>query len=168
MSASLIDLRTGPAGDPDGLAHRDSTHPTTSGTMGPGASCRFASTSTPRDNAPGTPSTTKEPVTSHWTPRELATLAAIATTSVPGDDGARRAGLITDALARAADPSQVAQLRLVLRAMESRAASLALGAGALPFSAMSPTSRERYLRRWADSRLGPRRSAFTSLRTLSA
>lgn len=136
--------------------------------MGRGPSCRFASALTPRDNAPATPSITKEPVTSSWTQRELATLAAIATTFVPGDDGARRAGLIVQALERAADPSQVAQLRLVLRAMESRAANLVLGAGALPFSAMSTADRERYLRRWTDSRLGPRRSAFTSLRTLSA
>lgn len=122
----------------------------------------------PRDNVPATSPTSKEPDTSHWTARELATLAAIATTFVPGDDGVRRAGLVAQALERAADPSQVAQLRLVLRAMESSVVNVALGAGATPFSAMGPAARERYLHRWGDSRLGPRRSAFTSLRTLSA
>ena len=122
----------------------------------------------PRDNAPDTSPTSKEPDTSHWTARELATLATIATTFVPGDDGVRRAGLVAQALERAADPSQVAQLRLVLRAMESSLLNVALGGGATPFSAMGPAARERYLLRWASSRLGPRRSAFTSLRTLSA
>jgi len=105
-------------------------------------------------------------VSSPWTERELATLSALATTFVPGDDGDRRAALVTDALVRAADPSQVSQLRLVLRAMESRAANAALGAGATPFGTMSPADRERYLLGWGASRLGQRRTAFGSLRKL--
>ncbi len=101
-----------------------------------------------------------------WTPRERSTLAILATTFVPGDDGERRAQLVTQALERAADPSQVGLLRLVLRAMESRAANAALGAGPTPFSAMSSAARERYLLSWAHSRVAQRRTAFGSLRTL--
>lgn len=102
-----------------------------------------------------------------WTERELRTLAAIATTFVPGDDGARRARLVADALDRAADPSQVAQLRLVLRAFESRVANATLGGGATTFGAMSATERERLLHGWARSRIPGRRTAFVALRTLT-
>ena len=101
-----------------------------------------------------------------WTSRELSTLATLATTFVPGNDGERRARLVTQALERAADPSQVGQLRLVLRAIESRVANAALGAGPTPFSSMSTAARERYLLTWAHSRIAQRRTAFGSLRTL--
>lgn len=100
-----------------------------------------------------------------WTERELATLAAIAETFVRGD-ALRRARLVTDALERAADPEQVSQLRLVLRALESRAANAALGAGPTTFAAMSPAQRERVLLAWGTSRIGLRRTAFASLRRL--
>lgn len=100
-----------------------------------------------------------------WTEQELATLAAIAETFVRGD-ALRRARLVADALDLAADPAQIAQLRLVLRALESRAANLALGAGPKAFQAMSPSDRERTLLSWGTSRLGPRRTAFASLRRL--
>jgi choline dehydrogenase-like flavoprotein len=69
-------------------------------------------------------------------------------------------------LEASADPAQVAQLRLVLRAMESRAANLALGAGPTPFTAMTADARERYLLAWGASRLPQRRTAFGSLRKL--
>ena len=49
-----------------------------------------------------------------FTDAELATLAELAETFVRGGSG-RRAGLAAEALERAADPSQVRQLRLVLR-----------------------------------------------------
>lgn len=100
-----------------------------------------------------------------WTERELATLAAIAETFVRGD-ALRRARLVTDALERAADPEQVSQLRLVLRALESWAANAALGAGPTTFAAMSPAQRERVLLAWGTSRIGLRRTAFASLRRL--
>ncbi len=100
-----------------------------------------------------------------WTERELATLASIAETFVRGD-ALRRARLLTEALERAADPEQIAQLRTALRAMESRPANLALGAGPTTFAAMSPAARERYLLTWGTSRLGLRRTAFASLRRL--
>jgi choline dehydrogenase-like flavoprotein len=100
-----------------------------------------------------------------WTDRELATLAALAETFVRGD-ALRRARLTAAALERAADPAQVAQLRLVLRVSESRLANLVIAHQAAAFSAMSPATRERYLLGWSTSRLGPRRSAFSSLRKL--
>ncbi|HEX6867179.1 MAG TPA: hypothetical protein VF119_00165, partial [Candidatus Limnocylindrales bacterium] len=102
-----------------------------------------------------------------WTERELRTLAAIAEAFVPGDDAQRRAGLIAGALERAADPVQVGQFRLVLRAMETRAVNLALGAGPTPFSAMTQPARERYLMRWAASSVPQRRTVFATLRKLS-
>ena len=58
-----------------------------------------------------------------WTDRELATLAELAETFVRGDS-LRRSRLAADALLKVADPAQVAQLRLVLRVMESRLANL--------------------------------------------
>jgi choline dehydrogenase-like flavoprotein len=105
-------------------------------------------------------------VASTWSARELAILAALATTFVPGEDGERRATQLTEALQRAADPSQVSQLRLVLRAMESRVANIGLGAGPTTFSAMDQAARERYLLGWAYSRIAQRRTAFGSLRKL--
>ena len=105
-------------------------------------------------------------MSSPWTERELATLRELATTFVPGDDGEHRARLVADALDRAADPSQVTQLRLVLRAMESRVANAALGGGATPFSRMDRDAREAYLLGWGTSRLAQRRTAFASLRKL--
>ena len=65
-----------------------------------------------------------------WSPRELATLAAIATTFVPGDDGERRPARITEALERAADPAQVRQFRLGIRAMETPPAEPTLSSSA--------------------------------------
>jgi len=97
--------------------------------------------------------------------RELATLAVLAETFVEGD-AARRATLAVEALRVAADPAQRAQLSLVLKLMESRAANLALSGRATAFSAMSATEREHYLLSWATSRLPLRRSAFQALRGL--
>ena len=100
-----------------------------------------------------------------WSEGELRTLAAVAETFVAGG-GERRAELAAAVLVRAADPTQVDQLRLVLRSMESPVVNLALGAGPTPFSAMSPAGRERYLLRWAHSRIGRRRTAYAGLRKL--
>jgi choline dehydrogenase-like flavoprotein len=100
-----------------------------------------------------------------WTERELATLAAVAETFVRGD-AVRRARLAAEGLDAAADPAQIAQLRLVLRLVESRAANLVLAGRPAGFSSMSPAARERYLLGWATSRLPMRRAAFSSLRKL--
>ena len=100
-----------------------------------------------------------------WTDSELATLAALAETFVHGD-AARRARLAGEALATIADPAQLAQLRLVVRAMGSRAANLLLAGRPTGFTAMTPAARERYLLGWAHSRLPQRRSAFGAFRKL--
>ena len=86
-----------------------------------------------------------------WTETELATLAELAETFVRGD-ALRRARLTTEALERAADPSQVRQLRLVLRLIESPLVNLLLTRRARSFRTMSPATRERYLLSWATSR----------------
>ncbi len=100
-----------------------------------------------------------------WTVRELATLAELADTFVSGDP-ARRATLAAEAFTRAADPAQVAQLKLVLGLIERPLVNLALGGGPRAFRDMTPEARERYLLRWASSRLGLRRSAFGAFRKL--
>ena len=96
---------------------------------------------------------------------ELATLTELAETFVPGD-AARRARLAADALEEVADPEQLAQIRMVLRLMESRTANLALAARPQPFRSMSPEARERYLLGWGRSRFAQRRSAFGAFRKL--
>ncbi len=98
-----------------------------------------------------------------WTERELATLADLAETFVPGE-AVRRAHLAAEAFTKAADPEQVAQLRLVLGLIERRSLNLVLGGGARAFRDMTPDARERYLLRWAGSRLALRRSAFGAFR----
>ena len=102
-----------------------------------------------------------------WTPRERATLTAIAGTFVAGPDDRRRGDLIAEALESAADPDQVRDLRLALRAMELPVANLLLGGGARGLTSMTPAQREAYLRRWAASPIAQRRSAFHALRKLS-
>ncbi|CAN5613213.1 GMC family oxidoreductase [soil metagenome] len=101
-----------------------------------------------------------------WTPGERATVRAICETFVPGRSE-RVASLLLEALERAADPAQVVQLRLVLRAMESRVANLALGLGPTSFSRMSAAAREACLLAWGTSRIPQRRTAFNSLRKLA-
>ena len=61
------------------------------------------------------------------TPAELRTLATLASTLVPAADGERVAALADEAIARAADPGQVREVRLVLRALEAGAASQVMG-----------------------------------------
>jgi len=100
-----------------------------------------------------------------WTDRELATLAELSETFVRGDS-LRRSRLAADALDQAADPSQVAQLRLVLRLMESRLVNLLISGRPRAFRQMSPETRERYLLGWSRSRFALRRSAFHGLRKL--
>ncbi len=105
------------------------------------------------------------PPVAGWSERELATLAELAETFVRGG-AVRRASLAADALATAADPDQVAQLRLVLRLIESPVANLLLARRRKAFRDLSPPERERYLLGWAQSRLPLRRSAFHGLRKL--
>jgi choline dehydrogenase-like flavoprotein len=100
-----------------------------------------------------------------WNERELATLAELAETFVRGD-ALRRARLTTEALERAADPSQIRQFKLVLRLIESPFVNALLTRNARSFRMMSPEARERYLLSWAHSPMPLRRSAFHGLRKL--
>nr|MBA2382825.1 GMC family oxidoreductase N-terminal domain-containing protein [Chloroflexota bacterium] len=100
-----------------------------------------------------------------WSAGDLATLAELAETFVRGGS-VRRANLAAEALARAADPAQVRQLKLLLRLLESRLGNLLLTGRAVAFRDRSPADRERALLGWAHSRLSLRRSAFQAFRKL--
>ena len=97
---------------------------------------------------------------------ELATLRALASTFVPAADAARVTHIASDALLRAVDPSQLIQLRLVLRLLEQPLANLATGAGFAAFRNMDARARERLLLRWAGSPLLLRRSGVHAFRKL--
>ena len=100
-----------------------------------------------------------------WSDREMAVLIALAEAFVPG--GAEGRGrLAGEALLGSADPAQLSQLRLVLRAMDSRAANLALTGNPTAFTSMTREAREPYLLGWGGSRLAQRRSAFGAFRKL--
>lgn len=100
-----------------------------------------------------------------WSEREQAVLVALAETFVPGD-AERRGRLAGEVLERSADPAQLSQLRLVLRAMDSRVVNGLLSGRPAGFTAMTPAARERYLLGWANSRIPQRRSAFGAYRKL--
>jgi choline dehydrogenase-like flavoprotein len=97
---------------------------------------------------------------------ELATLRALAATFVPAANADRVATIASDALMRAVDPSQLTQLRLVLRLLEQPLANLATGAGFAAFRDMDSSARERLLLRWAGSPLLLRRSGIHAFRKL--
>jgi choline dehydrogenase-like flavoprotein len=97
---------------------------------------------------------------------ELATLRALAHTFVPAADAARVAAIAADALARAVDPAQLLQLRLVLRLLEQPLANLATGSGFVAFRDLDLPARERLLLRWAGSPLLLRRSGVNAFRKL--
>ena len=105
------------------------------------------------------------PLVHGWTDRELATLASLAETFVRGD-AVRRSRLAAEAFTRAADPEQASQIRLVLGLLERPLVNLLLGGGPHAFSTLPPDARERYLLRWAGSRLALRRSAFGAFRKM--
>ena len=99
-------------------------------------------------------------------PAEEATLRELTMTFVPAADSARVASIAADALVRAVDPSQLLQLRLVLRLLEQPIANLATGAGFAAFRDMNEPARERLLLRWAGSPLLLRRSGVNAFRKL--
>ena len=100
-----------------------------------------------------------------WSKGELDTLTAVADTFAAGD-APRRARLAADALNVAADPDQVLQLRLVMRAFDSRLANLLLTGRAVRFRALDLQARETYLLAWATSRIPQRRTAYQGLKRL--
>ena len=100
-----------------------------------------------------------------WSKGELETLTAVADTFAAGD-APRRARLAADAMNLAADPDQVLQVRLVLRAFDSRLANLLLTGHAARFRALDLPGREAYLLGWARSRIPQRRTAYQGLKRL--
>jgi choline dehydrogenase-like flavoprotein len=76
------------------------------------------------------------------------------------------ASIAADGLIRAVDPSQLIQLRLVLRALEQPLANLATGGGFKAFRDMDAPSREALLLRWTNSPLLLRRSGVNAFRKL--
>jgi choline dehydrogenase-like flavoprotein len=100
-----------------------------------------------------------------FTERDLRVLAALAETFVDGSvEG--RVSAAAEALEAVADPSQLAQLRLVLRALDSRAVNLVLAGRPTPVTRLSVEAREAVLLGWAGSRIAQRRSAFAAFRKL--
>ena len=100
------------------------------------------------------------------TPGELRTLATLASTFVPATDGERIAGLAAEALSRAADPAQVTQLRLVLRALELPLTNGAMAGRWGAFSRLDQPARERVLLAWSTSAIPQQRAAFGALKRL--
>ena len=116
---------------------------------------------------PAAPAGPPTPEPAGWSPGALATLARLSETLIDGDHE-RRARLTAASLDLAADPAQVAQLRLVLRVFESRLANLLLCGRPVRFSDLDQAGRERYLRRWARSAVPLRRTAYQGLKRLLA
>jgi len=100
------------------------------------------------------------------TPAQLATLAELVEAFVPAADEERIATLAADALERAADPAQVAQLALVLRVLESRLVNGLTARRWTSFRDLSPDDRQSVLLDWAGSAIPQRRSAFGAFRKL--
>jgi choline dehydrogenase-like flavoprotein len=101
-----------------------------------------------------------------WGPRDLARLAAVFETFVTGA-AIRRATMAASLLSQVAAPADVRALRLVLRALDSRAANALLGQGPVRFRDLSAARREALLLAWATSRLSRRRTAFQTLKRLA-
>lgn len=101
-----------------------------------------------------------------FSPSELATLRELSATFVPAADATRVASIAADGLVRAVDPSQLTQLRLVLRLLEQPLVNLATGGGFARFQDMDAPARERLLLRWAASPLLLRRSGVNAFRKL--
>ena len=101
-----------------------------------------------------------------FSPAELATIRALASTFVPAADAERVESIASDALVRVVDPAQLTQLRLFLRLLESPVANLATGAGFAAFRDMPAGAREQTLLRWIESRLVLRRSGVHAFRKL--
>ena len=100
------------------------------------------------------------------TPGELRTLATLASTFVPATDGERIAGLAAEALSRAADPAQVTQLRLVLRALEVPLTNGAMAGRWAGFSGLDQAAREDVLLAWSRSAIPQQRAAFGAFKRL--
>jgi choline dehydrogenase-like flavoprotein len=104
-----------------------------------------------------------------WSDRQLDTLTALARAFAPGfpeADDRRRARRAAEILNAVADPADLRQLRLVVTALDSRAANLATGGGWRRISGLFGPEADRLLLGWATSGLGQRRTAFQAFKRL--
>ncbi len=101
-----------------------------------------------------------------WSEAGLAGLARVFEAFAPGA-AIRRARLAAGALDELAEPGDVRQLKLALRAFDSRLVNVLLGAGAVSFRDLDEPRRDTYLLGWATSRLPLRRTTFQLLKRLS-
>ena len=110
---------------------------------------------------------TAEPVAPpDWSAADLARLAAVFETFVPGG-AIRRSTMAAALLSEVADPADLRMLRKVLRAFDSRPVNALLGHGAVRFRDMPAERREAMLLRWATSRVPQRRTAYQTLKRLA-
>jgi choline dehydrogenase-like flavoprotein len=119
------------------------------------------------DGATARPVGPPTPQPAGWSDAALATLALVSETLVAGD-GRRPARLAAAGLDIAADPAQVLQLKLVLRAFESPVANVLLTGRPVRFGDLDQAARERYLQAWATSAIPQRRTAYQGLKRLLA
>ncbi|HET7676716.1 MAG TPA: GMC family oxidoreductase [Candidatus Limnocylindrales bacterium] len=101
-----------------------------------------------------------------WSETDLATLAAVFETFVPGS-AIRRARLAAAALEEIAAPDDVATLRDAVRRLQNPLANAAQGLGAVRFMDLDQLRRERLLRAAAESRIGARRTFYQALKRLA-
>ena len=101
-----------------------------------------------------------------WSAADLAALGRALDGFVPGD-AARMARLGAAALDELAEPIDLWQLKLAVRAFDLRLANLALGAGAVRFRDLDDDARDRYLLGWGTSRLPQRRTTFQAIKRLA-
>ena len=99
--------------------------------------------------------------------RERAALAAVCATFVPEASDLGVADRLVAELAAIGRPKLVADLRLFLHLIESRLANLALVGRPVRFTRLEASDRERYLLRWADSKIPVLRSGFQAAKRLS-
>lgn len=96
-----------------------------------------------------------------------AALRAVAETFVPGGESVRLAEHLAETIAALPYRADRNDLTWLLRLLENRFVNLLLGGGPRPLSRMSNAQRERYLHRWATSRLPLRRKAFQALKRMA-
>ncbi len=101
-------------------------------------------------------------------PRAFTALRAVAATLVDGAEEVDLAVRVAGNIARLPRAADRAELNLLLSLFQSRLVNFFLAGILRPFSAMSSSQREGYLRGWATSRLPPRRKAFQALKRLVA
>jgi len=99
--------------------------------------------------------------------RARATLVSVCGTFVPDAVPGAIADAIVAELRAIGRPKLLADLRLFLRLIDSRLVNAVLVQRPIRFSDLVQSERERYLRRWADSRVPLLRSGFQAVKRLS-